>query len=80
MFVHHELRFAIATETLFTGFHGTITGSDGHRTKLNAGTTLLTEIGADAEGVVYMTVITPTDEANCPGFPDLGTSPHTATT
>jgi hypothetical protein len=47
-----------STETFLTGFHGAVTGSDGHGAKLDAATALLTEFEADAEGIVYMTVFT----------------------
>ena len=68
----------MATEAFLPRFHGTVAGSDGHGAELDAGAALLTEIGTDSKGVVYMTVLAPTNEAFRPGFPELGTSPHAA--
>ena len=75
-----KLRFTVAAEAFLTGFHRTITGSNGHGTKLDAIATLLTEIGAYAEGVVHVTVPPPSHKANGPGFPDLGANTHTTST
>ena len=74
----HELRFALAAEAFLPGFHGTVAGSDSHRTKLDAAFALLAEIGPDTEGIVHVAVLASPDKAYRPCLPDLGANPHAA--
>ena len=76
LFISQELRFAFATEAFLAGFHGTIAGSDGHGADLDTVFALLTEFGPDAEGVIHVAVLAPSDKAFCPGPPDLGADPY----
>jgi len=78
LFGDHELRFAFAAEVFLPGFHGTVAGSDGHRTKLDAAFALLAEIGPDTEGIVHVAVLASPDKAYRPCLPDLGANPHAA--
>jgi len=74
----HKLRFAFSAEVFLPGFHGAVTGGDGHRANLDAVAALLAEIGADAEGVVHVAILAPSDKADGPGLPDFGANPHAA--
>ena len=68
----------MAAEVFLSGFHRTVTGSDGHGTKLDAAAALLAKLRPDAERVVHMTFLASSDKANRPGPPDLGANPHAA--
>ena len=74
----HELRFAFTAEVFLTGFHGAVTGRDGHGAKLDATAALLAELGSDAEWIVHVALFAPSDKANRPGSPDLGANLHAA--
>ena len=74
----HKLRFAFSAEVFLPGFHRAVTGRNGHGANLDAAATLLTEIGADAEGEVHVAVLAPADKADCPGLPYLGANPYAA--
>ena len=74
----YELRFALTAEAFLPGFHGTVTGRNGHRTKLDAAATLLAEIRANAEGIIPVAIFASSDKADCLGLPDLGANPHAA--
>jgi len=74
----YKLRFAFAAEAFLPGFHGTVTGSDGHWANLDAVATVLAKIRPDTQWVVHVAVLAPPDKADSPGLPDLGANPHTA--
>jgi hypothetical protein len=78
LFVSQELRFAFATEAFLAGFHGTVAGSDGHGANLDTVFALLTELWSDAEGIVHVAVLAPSDKAFRPSPPDLGANPNAA--
>jgi hypothetical protein len=67
----------LAAEALFTRFHRTAARRQGHGTQHNAALAFFAEIRADAEGVIYMPILAPTNEASGRGLPDLVAHTHT---
>ena len=78
LFIGQQLRFALAAEAFSAQFHGTVAGRDGHGAKLDATAALLAELGSDAEGVVHMTIFTPSDKTDRLGSPDLCANSYAA--